>query len=193
MDPLSALAIAAAVVQFAEIGGQLMVKGWHRYRRHSQKTKDDEREGEGEMTQEPEEREIEAFINELTLFTRTVRESTDRVVPNLSPGPAEGQLLRLCEECESIAADLQDVLTKIKKRPAKNFQDPTGRGDKKTRGWAGANVKSAEDRLKEIDKSMDWDRRVLAGLWTSSKIEKMQLRLNALRQSTMSTILLCLW
>lgn len=170
MDPFSALAIAAAVVQFAEIGGKLTVRSWTKYRewRHKRES--------GTDTPSAEDIELEASLNDLSLFNRTVRQSTDRVVAHDSPGPAEMQLLQLCEECDSIAIDLMDVLGKIKNRPMKkNTQSHLDFKDRKG--------------THEEDK----DRAVLAGLWTPSRIEKMRQRLSGLRQRTTTIILLCLW
>ncbi|KAK6829837.1 hypothetical protein PG987_010421 [Apiospora arundinis] len=159
MDPLSALAIAAAVVQFADIGGQLMVKAWRKYR---EKEKQNQTNSEGQWVQET---ELEDVLKELTLFTRTVRESTDRVVsPQAISKPAESQLVRLCEECESIAEYFQNVLTAAKKRPV---QKPSQRGSK--------------------------DESDLSGLWAPGTVGNMQRRLNVLQQSVTSTVILCLW
>ncbi|KAK7983218.1 hypothetical protein PG989_010620 [Apiospora arundinis] len=160
MDPLSALAIAAAVVQFADIGGQLMVRTWRKYR---EKDKQNETSSEGQWIQET---ELEDALKELTLFTRTVRESTDRVVsPQAISKPAEAQLVKLCKECESIAEYFQDVLTAAKNRPD---QKPNQRGSRD-----------------ESD--------LLSGLWAPGMVGKMQGDLNALQQRVTSTVILCLW
>ncbi|KAK7999320.1 hypothetical protein PG990_011920 [Apiospora arundinis] len=159
MDPLSALAIAAAVVQFADIGGQLMVRTWRKYR---EKEKQNETSSEGQWVQEA---ELEDALKELTLFTRTVRESTDRIVsPQAISKPAEAQLVELCKECESIAEYFQEVLTAAENRPD---QKPNQRGSR--------------------------DESDLSGLWAPGIVGKMQGKLNVLQQSVTSTVILCLW
>lgn len=63
MDPLSALAIAAAVVQFVDIGGKLIFKSYRKFRDYDNPDK-------------TEEAEIEATMAQLRLFTRTMNETS---------------------------------------------------------------------------------------------------------------------
>lgn len=170
MDPLSALAIAAAVVQFAEIGGRLLMKTWSRYREQGQ------RDAAARKIQSSEEAYLENALKQLASFVRLVRESTDRAVPGSPPGPAEKELLKLCTECESIASDFENILMGIKRRPIKDYA-PTDLGV----------------QVKKGSTVPEKDEPVLAGLWTPSKISNTKHRLETVRQSFMTTILLCLW
>lgn len=159
MDPLSALAIAAAVVQFAEIGGKLIATGWYRYKQQRQQKETDL------QVQEAQEKELQKALDELTLFTRTIRESKDRITPHFSSGPAHSHLVRLCEDCEEISEDIDEILTENSTHKTRNrAQNGHGRGQA-----------------------------ALRGPWNPSRVETTQHRLSALQQRTMSTILLCLW
>lgn len=104
MDPFSALAIAAAVVQFVDFGGKLLWRTWDQY-----KDRLAAREEDAEVTQ---------IVNDLSDLAAGVRANTEWLWrdPNQPPSPAESQFLRLCGECDKITLEFHDALNRIKHR-----------------------------------------------------------------------------
>ncbi|KAK6193885.1 hypothetical protein LQW54_012014 [Pestalotiopsis sp. IQ-011] len=94
MDPVSALGIAAAVVQFTDFASRLLSKAWKTY--HSPRI------------QTSEDFQLTVVASDLTTLTSTL-------VSHLEAGSrrndgADAQLLQLCRECNSISLELQDTL-----------------------------------------------------------------------------------
>lgn len=89
MDPLSALAIVAAVVQFADIGGRLLAKSWRKYRERG-----NQNDGSSEYHW-VHEAELEDALNELSLITRTVRGSTDQVISHTTKSSSSAAVTAL--------------------------------------------------------------------------------------------------
>jgi len=92
MDPLSALAIVAAVVQFADLGGRLLSKGWKKSLR-----------GQGQ----------EALLAEqskqLSSLMTALHEALDDLDATSASVPRRS-LEVICKECDSLAAELQQLL-----------------------------------------------------------------------------------
>ncbi|KAH6637278.1 hypothetical protein F5144DRAFT_570116 [Chaetomium tenue] len=96
MDPLSALSIAAAVVQFVDFGYRL-VKSAH------------------QLYTSPGGQKLEDI--ELSIVSRDLSNLADAVQAKLddNAGP-QGDVLRLCCECASTNTELQEILAKLKAR-----------------------------------------------------------------------------
>ncbi|KAK8064411.1 hypothetical protein PG994_007049 [Apiospora phragmitis] len=134
MDPLTALATVAAVVQFADIGGRLLMKSWRKYRERQE-----QEESNDDGSQWANEAELEDALKELSLITRTIRGSTDHVVSHATNRTAETRLLQLCRECERIAEYFQEALKAAKKRRSRKVHERAmaGEDSRQTKKWEG--------------------------------------------------------
>ncbi|KAF5979244.1 hypothetical protein FBULB1_5811 [Fusarium bulbicola] len=103
----SALAIAAAVVQFAEFGGKVLTRTWDKYLIVYK--------GPDSVSQIAQESsDLTALTKELSELAKAVQVNSDEVVAGGSV--AESQLLKLCTECESIETEFKKVLNRIDNR-----------------------------------------------------------------------------
>jgi hypothetical protein len=101
MDPLSALSIAAAVVQFVEIGGKFFTKVWAAYRNPDANLEDVE---------------LAEFTKQLAALVSGLRESAKEFLGESPVSSANHELVRLCDECEDISSQFHQILDKIQRR-----------------------------------------------------------------------------
>ncbi|KAK8017064.1 hypothetical protein PG993_015253 [Apiospora rasikravindrae] len=160
MDPLSALAIAAAVVQFAEVGGKLMMKKWRKYKEQR------EPEPPNDGSRWLREAEIEDALEQMTLLTRTIRESTDNAVSHVTPTAAEAQLLQLCHQCEETTGYFREVLAAAKQR---SYQVTTHKTELE-RLWTEDTTEMRQRDLHVLQRSVTGI--ILLCLWENSKKTK---------------------
>ncbi|KAK0615107.1 hypothetical protein B0T17DRAFT_498541 [Bombardia bombarda] len=102
MEPLSALAIAASIVQFVDFGNRLLSRTWDVYKRPDAAAQ-----------------ELTTIAEELSMFSSRVRESFKGLrhdEKQSQPSETESQLSRLCDECDVITSDFQTVLRQIRRR-----------------------------------------------------------------------------
>ncbi|KAJ9149486.1 hypothetical protein NKR23_g4326 [Pleurostoma richardsiae] len=101
MDPLSALAIATAVVQFAEFGGKILLRTWSRYK--------------GRLAEE-EDVQVSKLVDDLSGLSNSVRDRTEGFWEDSAASPSELHLSRICSECDSVTAEFRDVLGQLSRR-----------------------------------------------------------------------------
>jgi hypothetical protein len=97
MEPLSALSIAAAVVQFADFGFRLIKSAHELYKSPS-----------GQRLEYIELSTVSQDLSHLANAVKTKQREND--------GSAINPFLRLCDQCESTNSELQDMLNKLRAR-----------------------------------------------------------------------------
>lgn len=107
MDPLSALAIAAAVFQFLELGGKLCIKGWEKYKQIQQTIPDDQK-----LAQKEE--ELRKIFEDLSGQISWFRQVSTSIVVSQHPTPTQAQLLKLSSQCASLASDFERIKSQMK-------------------------------------------------------------------------------
>jgi hypothetical protein len=94
MDPISAVGIAAAVLQFVEFGASLLSETYRVYRSPSGRTAN-------EVT-------LSAIASDLSVMMAEIKNMTE--VGNSYRSPALNQLLQLCKDCEQMVLPLQEAI-----------------------------------------------------------------------------------
>lgn len=173
MDPLTALAVAAAVVQFVDFGSRLVKRTWDVYKNEGMKDLEDRKAKELQkpkkqrsthlISTETENDQLEGISNELKQLAQSMRDSTEIHHDHRPPTKAENDLLRACEESEKVNVELQDLLAKISKRPTSKREN------------------AVNYRLP------------VARIWGQDKIGQMEHRMEDLRRLAMGSVLVCLW
>ncbi|KAK3312160.1 hypothetical protein B0H66DRAFT_570162 [Apodospora peruviana] len=92
MDPLSALAVAAAVVQFADFAGRLLVKSWDRGKRGNDRAA-----------------EVQNVAQQLSDLTTALHDAMDSLPSGGGEMSAQARLQRACSACDSIASEFQEL------------------------------------------------------------------------------------
>jgi hypothetical protein len=109
MDPLSALAIVAAVFQLVDFGGRLLKKGWVQY--------------QGAVN-EREATELRDMAGNLSALLNMGSRKSGGSLHDKHDTAAEIELRRLCDECNSITSEFQDIVSRNKpygKSKSRNF------------------------------------------------------------------------
>ncbi|KAI1135642.1 hypothetical protein F5Y05DRAFT_415982 [Hypoxylon sp. FL0543] len=166
MDPLSALSIAAAVVQFVDFGSRLLIRTWDRYRRFEENKS---KQGpEGAKTTYTEDDELEKISRQISQLDHGVQEAAERLPPGWLSTPAKDQLEKLRDECSNVHREFQDVITRIRHRPLDRFPIAGQITRFALAGiWNSEKIRVMQNRLKELqDLVMSV---VLFCLWESSK------------------------
>ncbi|KAF5531083.1 hypothetical protein FMEXI_13162 [Fusarium mexicanum] len=164
MDPFSALAIAAAVVQFAEFGGRILTRTWDKYLIVYK--------GPDSVSQIAQESsDLTALTTELSELAKAVQVNSDEVVAGGSV--AESQLLKLCTECESIETEFKKVLNRIDNRKRRTID----KDDKRARNkiprlalaglWDRRKIDEMDNRLEALQKKIM--NCIVFCLWADSK------------------------
>lgn len=107
MDPLSALAIAAAVFQFLDLGGKLLAKGWGKYQEIRRDVSENREHAE----------EVEEFsktLEELSGQISWFRQVSISIVVSQPPTPTQVQLLKLSSQCASLSSDFERIKSQMK-------------------------------------------------------------------------------
>lgn len=91
MDPFSALAIAAAVVQFIDIGAKVLSTVWSSHKQRSPNC----------SKEQPPEGPVD-----LLYYTNRMRTALSAVPATGVINPAQSLLTELCKDCEKAATDL---------------------------------------------------------------------------------------
>ncbi|KKP04974.1 hypothetical protein THAR02_02911 [Trichoderma harzianum] len=100
MDPLSALAIAAAVFQFLELGGKLCIKGWEKYKHIQQGVPHDQKHTE-------EEEQLRKIFEELSGQISWFQEVSTSIVVSQPPTPT--QTMKSAKRKNRGGADIQRI------------------------------------------------------------------------------------
>jgi hypothetical protein len=132
MDPLSALAIACAVIQFVDFGGKFIY--------HELFKRDPEHDDEGDIDLPTAEKEIAFLVDGLHTATATSTNS------NASATPAQTQLLRICSECDDVAEELTRLIDQVKEQRASNASGQTAQRNAKTSFYSRATSRKTENK-----------------------------------------------
>ncbi|CAM1502182.1 Fc.00g041660.m01.CDS01 [Cosmosporella sp. VM-42] len=168
MDPLSALAIATAVVQFAEFGGKILVRTWDKYKTY--KGPDAARQIAQESA------ELSEIANELSTLARAVQDNSQEFVSENQVSAVESQFMRLCTECDSIDSEFQGVLNRIRNRKRRPGKDTEEREKKKiirfplAGMWDAHKIEHMSERLESLRSQIM--SAILFCLWADSKKTK---------------------
>ncbi|KAE9379481.1 hypothetical protein N431DRAFT_451335 [Stipitochalara longipes BDJ] len=100
MDPLSALSVAANIVQFVFYGINVVSKGNQLYKA-----------GDGALIENA---ELEEATIRLQQLSKTFQESLDQSLPQSSSAQSEQALQKICEECKAVSQELIEKLEKLK-------------------------------------------------------------------------------
>ncbi|KAK6214428.1 hypothetical protein LQW54_004335 [Pestalotiopsis sp. IQ-011] len=142
MDPLSALAIAAAVIQFVDYGSRLVKRTWDVYKTAAM--------NDLEGIPETENDQLEGISNELKQLAQSVRDSTGIHQEHRQPTKAETNLMWACEESEKVNAELQDLLAKIRRRPILKHQDDRNPRYAVAKIWEKDKIGQMEQRMENL-------------------------------------------
>ncbi|KAK0712238.1 hypothetical protein B0T21DRAFT_376227 [Apiosordaria backusii] len=107
MEPLSALSVAAAVVQFVDWGSRVLSESRHRYKSASGETL--------------EELEVSQLCADLSSLSQKIGETTTALLKNQHPDnqhleivpeitPHETTLIQVCQECQNIAVEISSAI-----------------------------------------------------------------------------------
>jgi chromosome segregation ATPase len=107
MDPLSALAVAAAVFQFLDLGGKALMKAWDKYKQMQQGTPDDQKLAE-------EEEELRRALKDLTTQISWIRDVLTNMLASEPPTPAQARLKQLSSQCISLSNDFESIKHQMK-------------------------------------------------------------------------------
>ncbi|KNB09671.1 hypothetical protein FOXG_10200 [Fusarium oxysporum f. sp. lycopersici 4287] len=170
MDPLSALAIAAAVVQFAEIGGKVFVRCWEKYNalRDLEDNRDDPKEEEKAKL------ELKERVNNLINFVSEAQLPSIEGLASQAPTPAQQQLINAASECSRIRFQVNEIATRFIVKPNSEL-------DTKTRQPRGLFSRSKKQQLNDHSEV------------TKDEIEQVEKRCESVRSQAMDSILMCLW
>lgn len=103
MDPVSALSIAACVVQFLDFGRHILSASYEIYRSPSGQT--------AKVV------EITTISKDLTDLVAQIKDKVGTAaIVNQQRSGAENQLIQISEQCEAILTDLQGALNKLEQQ-----------------------------------------------------------------------------
>ncbi|KAF5641620.1 heterokaryon incompatibility protein het-E-1 [Fusarium sp. NRRL 52700] len=174
MDPFSALAIAAAVVQFTEIGGKIFVRCWEEYRKLQEIGHKGYNRRERAIEEKRIKDDLKARVDRLnTLVSETQLPSIESVASQ-PPTPAQQQLINVASECSRIRTEVHEIATRFIIRPDSR-PDTTVRRPRTL-----------------FSRSMNQEPNILP-LVTKEEIEQIEKRCEFARSQAMNSILICLW
>jgi hypothetical protein len=170
MDPLSALAIAAAVVQFAEIGGKVFVRCWEKYNalRDLEDNRNDPKEEEKAKL------ELKERVDNLITFVSEAQLPSIEALASQAPTPAQQQLINAASECSRIRFQVDEIATRF-------IVKPNSERDTKTRRPRGLFSRSKKQQPNDHSEV------------TKEEIEQVEKRCESVRSQAMDSILMCLW
>ncbi|KAK4076721.1 uncharacterized protein Triagg1_4324 [Trichoderma aggressivum f. europaeum] len=181
MDPLSALAIAAAVFQFLELGGKLCVKGWEKYKQIQQSVPDHQKlaAAEGEL------RKIFDELSDQISWFRQV--STSKAVSQ-SPTPTHLQLMALSDRCTELAGDFEQIENHMKLPTSREMKSEIHKNE-----HAGGRLRRQvqEKDCKECRKEMEREQHEFRK--SKESVEAMMQKMDPLKREIIDFIILSLW
>ncbi|KAM0347336.1 hypothetical protein ACHAPU_004855 [Fusarium lateritium] len=169
MDPLSALGIAAAVVQFVDFGQRLLSETWQVYRSTSGK--------------DLELHELSLVSKDLAQISQSIKNAVNARKSGVSgvSQDADSLLLRVCGECDAIARDINKALPQIDK----SFKAQL------------TNLQNISSPLLPLeDKSIsigDAFRRALMTTWKGRELDDLKARLGNVREQIIMAVTLSMW
>jgi hypothetical protein len=166
MDPISALSVAAAVIQFVDFGKHLLSASYEIYRSPS-----------GETANEV---DLSTIAKDLTTFVVQIKDkigTTESCKRPRARPVAEYHLAKICAECEEIVTQFHGALNERDKQESTKSKGVGLRENPKTR------LKMAQGAI----------RKALTSVWNSSKIYDTTKQLRELKDRLMTATLFCLW
>jgi hypothetical protein len=149
MDPLSILAIAAAVTQFVDYGTRVL-----------KDTREIVKTVSGQTTKNI---ELSSIAQDLAALSNEISTRAQKIVNGDGPN-SELIFVRLCEECQDIAVELQTSLSQLRAKGTTRIE------------FAASSLAVA-----------------LKGVWSSGSLTSLHERLGQVRQQMMMAVLTFLW
>ncbi|KAL7903815.1 hypothetical protein GGI35DRAFT_465099 [Trichoderma velutinum] len=161
MDPLSALAVAAAAFQFLELGGKLCAKGWEKYKQMQQ----DVTNGQ-ELAQKEE--ELRKTFEELSAQISWFQQVSASIVVSQPPTPTQVKLLKLSSQCAGLSSDFERIKSQITLSNSPAINTRMRRSEKDAR------MQRDQKDIQRITKNMESLKRetidfIFLSLWDDSK------------------------
>ncbi|KAL7946976.1 hypothetical protein V8C42DRAFT_298975 [Trichoderma barbatum] len=182
MDPLSALAIAAAVFQFVDLGGKLLIHGWEKYKQMRQ-------EMPGDQEFEEQQEELRRTFDDLSFRISGIRQvATDMNNSQEAKTPTRVQLLQLLSNCTSLSEDFEKIKDQIKPPISRKMKSEIHLHNH-TGGYLNRPVK--EEDCRECKKMKDEENAEFQK--NSEDIERIKHQFEPLRRNVYDSVLLCLW
>lgn len=183
MDPLSALAIAAAAFQFLELGGKLCIKAWEKYRDIQQGMPDDQILAE-------EGKELETTLEDLSSQISWFRNISASIVASHVPTSGQAQLLKLSSQCTSLSSDFERIRRQLKIPNSRETNSEIH-----LRSHVGFNLvlrrNMPEEKCRDCQKAKDEEKAEFRR--NKEDIGKIERKMEPLRRNIMDSILLSLW
>ncbi|UKZ53101.1 hypothetical protein TrVGV298_006889 [Trichoderma virens] len=182
MDPLSGLAIAAAVFQFLDMGGKLLVKGWRYYeqmRHELKKEKPDNRK------LREEERNLMQSFADLDFQIRGIRNASEDMMASAPTTSAQDQPLQLLSNCTSLSKDLENIRNQIK--PPNNEKMNCNLHIYRRSAKTNENGPSCQDCQKRNEEEIKEFRR------NEKDFEGIRVRFETLKRNVIDAVVLSLW
>lgn len=149
MDPLSVLAVSAAVVQFVDFGGRLLSNASEIYQSQWGHTKSHV--------------EIKALSENLAQMSDDIEKRSQKIKAN-ELTESEEVFFSLCRECKGISSDLQACLLNLQARGTTRIERAGNSLVVSLKGiWSAKRVEDLVERLKEIRQQVMFS--VLVFLW----------------------------
>ncbi|KAH8810758.1 hypothetical protein F5884DRAFT_780304 [Xylogone sp. PMI_703] len=158
MDPLSALSVAAAVIQFVDFTGRLFSDTYEVYTSPSGQ--------KAELVQ------LSVLSNDIAELAGQVDEKSTALCQRRNITNSESQLIRLCDACKRVNTDLQNALDLLKARDTKESGSKTTKVGKSfnialSGIWSHKKVKQMSHDLANIRQQIM--AAILVCLWDESK------------------------
>ncbi|KAF5016984.1 hypothetical protein F66182_11162, partial [Fusarium sp. NRRL 66182] len=170
MDPLSALGVAAAVVQFVDFGQRLLSETWHIYR--------DAAGRDMELS------ELSTVSQDLSQVAQAVRDTiAQQESPQSVSQNADTLLLDVCRECDIISREIENILPQIDA----SFKMQLESGNQS--GIASFLKKDDESKLSIGDAF----RKALKSLWKGREVDDLKTRLNKIQLQMMTAATMSIW
>ncbi|KAM0197732.1 hypothetical protein ACHAPQ_012121 [Fusarium lateritium] len=174
MDPLSALAIAAAVVQFAEIGGKAFVHCWKKYQELRNVGDNDYSQRDPEKKEEKLQRELRESLLHLTILVSQTQLPSIEGIASQSPTAAQQQLANAASECSRIRILVDDISTRF---------DTTSNSEHDTKARRPRGLFSRSKNQEPEGPSPV----------TKEEVERVEKQCEFVRRQAMDSVLMCLW
>ncbi|KAI3317150.1 hypothetical protein HD806DRAFT_541551 [Xylariaceae sp. AK1471] len=155
MDPLTAVSLAAAVVQFTDYGVRLLSEGVRVYKSVSGMTSDVV--------------ELTTIAQDLGHLSQSIQEKSSQLTDPRKPiSESEQSLLRLCGTCQNVSAELATAVSRLQTQSTKKLNLAVESFEVALRKfWARDRIVDLRNRLSEIRQQMMMA--MMMYLWEESK------------------------
>ncbi|KAL6814897.1 hypothetical protein J3E69DRAFT_102562 [Trichoderma sp. SZMC 28015] len=182
MDPLSALAIAAAVFQFLELGGKLLNNGWEKYKQMRQEMPDFQKLAE-------QSEELRRTLDDLSLQISGIRQiNTDMKNTQHAETQTQLHLLQLLSKCTTLSNDFEKVKNTMK---PPNSRKIISELHQQNHMLGGSGKLVEEKHCKECQKMKDDENAEFNKMMQD--IERIKSEFEPLKRNVIDAIIFCLW